>query len=614
MLAALSPVDYGVLLLYVAALVALGVYFSSRQKTSTEYLLAGRSLGWLPLGLSLAATLAGPLMVVLPAMAYEQGLACWLVPAALWLVLPVVVYLVVPIVRGLGLDTVHEYLEHRFDARVRIAAGLLFIAWRMLWLAAALVVPCQAISLAGGWDLPAWMLIVPLGILAALYTFLGGLRTIAWAGTAQVCLMLAGVAVVIGGVWWQLDGGPAQVAEVARRLGRMQAAHWTLSWTSRQSLFTLLPHWFFASLALCASDQLVVQRYLSAKHVNAARTAFLVATIGATLLLLGLLYAGLCLLAFYQTKPGELRPQWVVNIDGRTRLPIRELEGRELLDPGNPAHVPSWENIHELVAERRILQPNDKLPFTAADELIDSSTNRLLVEKLAMQRPNEGLLGGEWIVHRDAPRQMLPHFVSSQLTWGLAGLVLAALLAAALAALDAGLISLAAALVFDLPRRSRPPDQHSAESELQLARPLTLALGAATTLLAVLVSLAPELWGTLIALSAALAAPLLGLVLLGLLTRRATAAAALAAAVAGLAFSLSLGGQSQRLADQWTLASGALFTCGLGYLLSFVLGRRKSNTELRGLVAGCGTLGVRSAQEPALRIAAPAADDGIRWK
>src|SRR5436190_9858614 len=103
MLAALSPVDYGVLLLYAGALIAVGLYCSSRQKTATEFFLAGRSLGWLPLGTSLLALLAaGPALAAVPAAAYEHGLLGWLVPAALWIVLPVVVYLLAPLYRGLA--------------------------------------------------------------------------------------------------------------------------------------------------------------------------------------------------------------------------------------------------------------------------------------------------------------------------------------------------------------------------------------------------------------------------------------------------------------------------------------------------------------------------------
>ncbi|HZN32222.1 MAG TPA: hypothetical protein VFB80_00335, partial [Pirellulaceae bacterium] len=205
MLAALSPVDLGVLALYLGALLAAGLYFSGRQKSTSEFLLGSRSLAWLPLGLSLAMVLAaGATFSELPALAYEQGLKCWAIPAALWIVLPVVVFATAPLVRGLSLDSLYQYLEDRFDARVRLEATLIFLAWRWFWLTAMLSVASEALALALGWRWPAWALIVPLGVIATLYTFLGGMRAVAWCGAVHAGLMLSGLAVVIGGVWWNL--------------------------------------------------------------------------------------------------------------------------------------------------------------------------------------------------------------------------------------------------------------------------------------------------------------------------------------------------------------------------------------------------------------------------
>ena len=616
MLAALSPVDYGVLLLYAGALVAVGLYGSSRQKTATEFFLAGRSLGWLPLGTSLLALLAaGPAFAAVPATAYEHGLLGWLLPAALWVVLPVVVYLLAPLYRGLALDSLFEYLEFRFDARVRVAASLLYIAWRFLWLAAALLFAGRILAIAIGW--PAWMLIVLLGGLATLYTFLGGLRAVVACGVAHSGLLLLGVAVLIAGVLWRVEGGPTRVADLARQLGRLQLIELKFDWTGPWTLWALLPHALFAALAFSTADQVLGQRLLGSRRVNDARTAFLAGTLGASLLWPALLYAGLGLLTFYQQHPRAMRPDWVVNVDGQTRQPIRTQGGRELLDPGKAAHAVTWENIHQLVAEGRVLRPNDKLPFPSADELVDPERNELLVEKLAMRRPNEGTLGGEWIVSRSAPVEMLPHFVATQLVatqlpLGLAGIALGALVAGSLAAIDSSLLAICATIVVDL-RRSRGPLRTSAE-ELQLARPLTLGLGAAAVLAAL--AAGPFTLDTewLLTIASALAAPLLGVFLLGLLTRRATSAGTLVAGVIGLIFSVALLSQTQRFATSWLLVAGTLGTFLSGYLLSFILGRRKSTTELRGLVAGCGTLGVRSRDEVAPLITLPGESEGIRWR
>jgi hypothetical protein len=324
-----------------------------------------------------------------------------------------------------------------------------------------------------------------------------------------------------------------------------------------------------------------------------------------------------------------MRPEWVVNVDGPTRRVIEGDRGRPLLEAANPAHAVTWENIHQLVAERRILQPNDKQPFTSADELIDAEHNRLLVERLAMRKPSEGILGGEYIVYRAAPVEMLPWFARTQLPWGIAGMVVLALVAAALAAFDASASAIGATMTFDLHRRAglgrrwlarrlgKPPATLDAADELQLARPLTLVLGAACTALAVAVAQFAQSPAALVGIASAAGAPLLGVFLLGMLTRRSTAAAAFVALVAGLVLGLGLAFQND-LATTWAIVGSSLLTFALGYVLSFLMGRRKPNQELRGLVAGCGMLGLRAVDEVAPRIALPAPDTGegagVRWK
>src|SRR5262245_56856043 len=185
-LALLTPIDYGVLALFLAALAAMGVYCSARQKDTSEFFLAGRSLGWMPLGMSLTVIFVSLIGITsLPATAYDHGWNCWIVVLALWLVLPVVAFVAIPIYRGLGVVSLYEYLELRFGPAVRLVAVLLFIGWRIVWLAGAIYFPCEAIRVAAGWSLPAWLLVIPLGGLGTVVAFLGGLRSGAWSGVLK---------------------------------------------------------------------------------------------------------------------------------------------------------------------------------------------------------------------------------------------------------------------------------------------------------------------------------------------------------------------------------------------------------------------------------------------
>ena len=119
--------------------------------------------------------------------------------------------------------------------------------------------------------------------------------------------------------------------------------------------------------------------------------------------------------------------------------------------------------------------------------------------------------------------------------------------------------------------------------------------------------------------------PLLAVLLLGMLTRRTTAAGALLALVSGLLAALGLSlidplaargilPPEYRLAEIWPAIGGFVFALAAGYGLSYLIGRQRTSVELRGLVAGCGELGRRAADEAIPLISVPEESNEIRWK
>lgn len=638
LIAMLSIVDYGILALYLALMVGLGIYFAGEQKSTKDFFLAGRSMNWFPLGMSLMATMISALTYTgLPGQAYEHGLKTLLVPLSAWIVLPVLVAVVLPIYRGLGLYTLYEYLELRFDARVRLAGNLVCIVWRLLWLGGMIYAPCKAVIIASGLNIPEWPLLVGLGLVATLYTFLGGMKAVIWTDVIQGLAMLGGVVVVIAGAWIGISGGPARVTEVADGLSRLSPVDFQFDWKSAWSLWGALPHWVLAHLSFSMADQITAQRFLCAKSVDAARTSYLTNCILLSVLHAALIYIGLCLFAFYHDRPQEMRPEWVANVDNVTRLPMRDGDGNLLLDPADP---PSPRNVDDLVRQRRLLKPNSKEPFTDAKELIDPETGELVIEKLAMRRPTQGKIRGEIIIAKGAAENMLPRFIADHLPWGAAGLLLAALLAACMSSIDSGVNSICTLLVMDIHRRygvgkawlarklNKSPDELTEADELRLGRPLTLAVGMAAALFSLLVAQVRDVFDTMVGAANTLAAPLLGVFLLGMFTRRCTATGALAALIGGGLCTLGLTAYNNLAAaglvtnayaphDIWIFTIGTLVTLVIGYAASLVIGKRKTNRELRGLVFGCGQGGVLASDEELTVIGEPEAPgDSIemRWK
>lgn len=640
-LLAIHLVDYGVLGVYMLAMLGIGFYFAREQQTSKDFFLAGRSMGWFPVGLSILATLMSALSYSgNQAEAYYVGLKMLIFPLAVWLCFPILMFYVLPIYRGLALYSVYEYLELRFDSATRLASTLFFIGWRLLWMGGVLFAPCKILIVAGGLDVPIWLLVVILGLVSTLYTFLGGMKAVIWTDVVQALVMLGGVGLIIGFACWQLDGGPARVTEVAREFGRLELADTKFSWNEPWCVYAMFPHYFLAMLSFYVADQITAQRFLTAKSLEAAQRSFLFNTFFFTLVTCGLMYAGMCLLAFYHDHPQAVRPIWVANTDGATRKSLTYRDRDKLLGHDRAASSDKpllvWNNpddrldastAAELIRQERILRPNSKEPFTDESQVLDPATGKLDVEKLAMHKPPQGKVRpGEIILNRQAKDELMPRFIAEQLPLGLTGLILAALMAASMSSIDSGLNSICTLLIMDFHRKygwgrnwlarrvGKEPSELTETDELKLGRPLTLLIGVAATVASLGVAQIYDIFDIMIAVINTFGGPLLAIFVLGIFTRRATAAAALTSLLLGTLFTMWfmvsnkydafawLWPFPQRLADPWSLTFGFGFTLITGYALSFIVGQSKTRESLRGLVVGMGPLGIRESNRSIIEV------------
>src|SRR5215467_2711772 len=204
--------DLVILVVYLSALTCVGVYFSRRQRSLDEYFLARQSMTWLPVGLSLMAALDSAIDYLMqPSSTIRYGLVL-LTGTTSWLLLyPWVARVTLPFYRRLNYFTAYEYLEARFDVRVRSLAAGIFIVWRLGWMATAIYVPCLAISAATGGRIPLTPMILVLGAVVTMYTALGGVQAVIWNDVMQFCVRFGGLAAV---VWIAVQSVPGRFGEI----------------------------------------------------------------------------------------------------------------------------------------------------------------------------------------------------------------------------------------------------------------------------------------------------------------------------------------------------------------------------------------------------------------
>lgn len=298
--------DYAVIVLYFAAMVAVGAYFSGRQKSSEEYFVAGRRMPWLAVGVSLFAALtstisylAVPGETIRSGIAYSTGSLVYH-PFALAFVF----VFVLPFFMRLRLVSAYEYLERRFDYRARAVGSAIFLAYACGWMAMVVLTCSKALAEMTGW--PLWAVLVVNGLVSTLYTVMGGMRAVIWTDVAQAALMIGGGLVTLVYVGWATETTPADWWADASRLGQTEVAFF--SWDPRERVTTV---WvalnsFFWAICMHGGNQLALQRYFTTPSAKAARRTLVIHTAAEILLTVLLVVCGLALASFYARKAGLL--------------------------------------------------------------------------------------------------------------------------------------------------------------------------------------------------------------------------------------------------------------------------------------------------------------------
>jgi SSS family transporter len=313
MQSAFSTLDAAIIVGYLTVLTGVGVYFSRRQRSLDEYFLARQSMTWLPVGLSLMAALDSAIDYLMqPSSTIKYGLVL-LAGTSSWLFLyPWVAHVTLPFYRRLNYYTAYEYLEARFDVRVRSLAAGIFIVWRLGWMATAIYVPCLAISAATGGRIPLIETVFVLGCIVTLYTALGGVQAVIWNDVIQFCVRFGGLTAVVAIAAASVPGGLPEIWRVADAAGKTRIiapiagstggmfAHVQAFFEQPLNFVSIMCSLVFGRMAAYVGDQIMVQRLQTTKSLQDARKAFIVNAAGDIIWMFALSFVGLALFAYFQ--------------------------------------------------------------------------------------------------------------------------------------------------------------------------------------------------------------------------------------------------------------------------------------------------------------------------
>ena len=318
--AGLQTGDYCALIAYFGSLLLVGYYFSKREKTTDDYFRGGKRVAWYAAGLSIVATkLSAVSYMSLPAKSFDANWLYILLPvgnlAAAWFVAK----LVIPFYCRLNVTTVYEYLEARFDVRVRIVGGLAFPVYEIARMGILFLLPSIALAVVA--DLNIFACIAIMGVIATIYTLMGGVEAVIWTDFAQVLVMLGGAALAIALIVYRVPGGSPEIISAAAEAGKLRAFDWSFDLTTA-TVWVFVLHWV-GGFKNYIANQTLAQRYISTRdEKQAARSVWLAGFVGVLTSWL-LLATGTAIYSYYRAfpdrvdssmgTPDEIFPTFIVN-------------------------------------------------------------------------------------------------------------------------------------------------------------------------------------------------------------------------------------------------------------------------------------------------------------
>ncbi|GAB3574416.1 hypothetical protein GCM10027578_37030 [Spirosoma luteolum] len=451
----MSTLDWSVLVVTLLGITVYGIVRSRGSRSMDDYLLAGHSLPWYHVGLSVMATQASAITFLsAPGQGFADGMRFVQFYFGLPLAMVVLSVTFVPIFHRLRVFTAYEFLEDRFDARVRTLTAALFLLQRGLSTGLSIYAPAIILSTILGWNIY-WTNLI-MGGLVLLYTVTGGTKAISYTHLQQMAIvtLALGIAGYLTVSLLPSDVGFIDALRVAGKAGRMNLIDTRFDLNSRYNLWSGLIGGFFLQLSYFGTDQSQVGRYLTGESIGQSRLGLLMNGLLKVPMQFLIVLLGVLVFVFYQYNPAPL----FFNRQETDRL--KESPYASAYQVAEIRHQNLAAQRQRAVADLQVAHRTNNPAAEAAAQTVLQQTDGALktvkadvTELIKKNNPAADTNDGNYVFLR---------FVLDYLPSGLIGLLIAVIFSASMGSIASAYNSLASTTVVDIYKRRVRPDADDA--------------------------------------------------------------------------------------------------------------------------------------------------------
>ena len=317
-------VDYIIIALTLILSLGIGVWFSKRQKDTTNYFTAGGSIPSWAIGISILATLISSItFLAYPGEGYSTNWIRLVQGLMVPIVLVAIVGFVVPLFRQVIRLSTYEYFEKRFGFFARMYSSISFALTHFSKMGTVFFIIALALSKMVGLETATIIWII--GVAVIILTMLGGIEAVIWLDVIQGLLLIVGGIIALAILLFTPEGGPMAVWDVAMKNGRIGFGPFNWDFVNLTFIVMALNGVFYA-IQKYGTDQTIVQRYLTAKSDKEAVKASLIGVLLSVPVWALFMFIGTALFSYYKITgdalPADIRPDAVFPYFIITKLPV----------------------------------------------------------------------------------------------------------------------------------------------------------------------------------------------------------------------------------------------------------------------------------------------------
>jgi SSS family solute:Na+ symporter len=441
----MNLLDWIVLFGVLGLIVLYGVVKSRNTSSMEGFLVGNRSMPWWTVCLSIMATQASAVTFLsTPGQAYNDGMRFLQFYFGLPLAMVILCITAVPLYRKLKVFTAYEYLETRFDLKVRSLAAFYFLILRGFSVGITVFAPSLILSTILGWKLEVTTLMI--GSLVMIYTISGGSKSVSLTQKYQLTIIMAGMIVAGATAFYHIpDMSFGETFTYAGAVGKMNLVNFNFDPNDRYNIWSGLIGGLFLFLSYFGADQSQVGRYLAGSSLTESRLGLIFNGLLKVPMQFIILYIGILVFMFYQFN----QPPLVHNKTLYERAVVADKTG-------------AIKNIESKYNETFSLKKEQSLALAGAiraddDATIQQSTSmidllnarqdslRTAAKARILETTGEGGNDTDYV---------FINFVMSWLPHGLIGLLLAVVFSAAMSSTASELNALTSTTTVDIYKRS----------------------------------------------------------------------------------------------------------------------------------------------------------------